>query len=118
MPAEGVVVLNEGRATVSLAVTNLGDRPIQVGSHYHFFETNRALSFDRAKSYGMRLDIPAGNAVRFEPGERKTVQLVAFAGAKIARGGNALADGPIDPASGARAVDRAISLGFGNEETP
>ncbi|TMA22482.1 MAG: urease subunit beta [Deltaproteobacteria bacterium] len=116
MPAEGVVVLNEGRATVSLAVTNLGDRPIQVGSHYHFFETNRALSFDRAKSYGMRLDIPAGNAVRFEPGERKTVQLVAFAGAKIARGGNALADGPIDSQGGARALDRAISQGFGHQE--
>jgi len=96
MPAEGVVVLNEGRATVSLAVTNLGDRPIQVGSHYHFFETNRALSFDRAKSYGMRLDIPAGNAVRFEPGEKKTIQLVPLAGAKVARGGNALADGPIE----------------------
>ena len=116
MAAEGVVVLNEGRATVSLRVTNLGDRPIQVGSHYHFFETNRALSFDRAKSYGMRLDIPAGNAVRFEPGERKTVQLVALAGARIARGGNALADGPIDAAGGARALDRAISRGFGNEE--
>jgi len=117
MAAEGVVVLNEGRATVSVAVTNLGDRPIQVGSHYHFFETNRALSFDRAKAYGMRLDIPAGNAVRFEPGERKTVQLVALAGAKIARGGNALSDGPIDAAGGARALDRAISRGFGHEQT-
>src|SRR5207245_11111133 len=76
----GEIVLNQGRESVALAVTNLGDRPIQVGSHYHFFETNRALSFDRGKAYGMRLDIPAGNAVRFEPGERKTVQLVALAG--------------------------------------
>ena len=88
MTVEGVVVLNEGRATVSLAVTNLGDRPIQVGSHYHFFEVNRALSFDRAKSYGMRLDIPAGTAVRFEPGETKTVSLVAIAGARAIKGGN------------------------------
>ena len=92
----GEIVLNEGRETISIAVTNLGDRPIQVGSHYHFFETNRALSFDRGKAYGMRLDIPAGNAVRFEPGERKTVQLVSLAGAKVSRGGNALADGPIE----------------------
>src|SRR5207248_5441236 len=98
LPQPGEIVLNQGREQVSLAVTNLGDRPIQVGSHYHFFETNRALSFDRAKAYGMRLDIAAGNAARFEPGERKTVQLVALAGARIARGGNALADGPIDAA--------------------
>jgi len=116
MAAEGVVVLNEGRATASLAVTNLGDRPIQVGSHYHFFEVNRALSFDRARAYGMRLDIPAGNAVRFEPGERKTVQLCALAGAKVARGGNALADGPIDASGGARALERAVSQGFGHEK--
>src|SRR3954453_6983223 len=106
MAAEGSIVLNEGRETVSIPLTNLGDRPIQVGSHYHFFETNRALSFDRAKAYGMRLDIPAGNAVRFEPGERKTVQLVAFAGARVARGGNGLADGPVDPASSRAALDR------------
>jgi urease subunit gamma/beta len=116
MAAEGEVVLNEGRATVSLPVTNLGDRPIQVGSHYHFFETNRALSFDRGKAYGMRLDIPAGNAVRFEPGERKTVQLVALAGAKVARGGNAIADGPVDPARRARAVAAAVSRGFAHAE--
>jgi urease subunit gamma/beta len=118
MAEEGTIVLNEGRETVSIAVTNLGDRPIQVGSHYHFFETNRALSFDRGKAYGMRLDIPAGNAVRFEPGERKTVQLVALAGARIARGGNALADGPIDGGS-ARALARAVSQGFAHaKDTP
>jgi urease subunit gamma/beta len=112
----GEIVLNEGRESVAVAVTNLGDRPIQVGSHYHFFETNRALSFDRGKAYGMRLDIPAGNAVRFEPGERKTVQLVALAGAKVAHGGNAIADGPIEPAKRARAVATAVSLGFGHAE--
>jgi urease subunit gamma/beta len=118
MAADGVIVLNEGRETVSIPVTNLGDRPIQVGSHYHFFETNRALSFDRGKAYGMRLDIPAGNAVRFEPGERKTVQLVALAGARIARGGNALADGPIDGGK-ARALHRALSQGFADsKDTP
>ena len=116
MAAEGGIVLNEGRDTVSIPVTNLGDRPIQVGSHYHFFETNRALSFDRAKAYGMRLDIPAGNAVRFEPGERKTVQLVALAGARIARGGNALADGPIDEAGRTRALGKAVASGFAHTE--
>src|SRR5918912_118518 len=112
----GEIVLNEGRDSVSVAVTTLGDRPIQVGSHYHFFETNRALSFDRGKAYGMRLDIPAGNAVRFEPGERKTVQLVALAGAKVSRGGNALADGAIDPARRGRAVETAIARGFAHAE--
>src|SRR4051794_17125827 len=112
----GEIVLNQGRESVALAVTNLGDRPIQVGSHYHFFETNRALSFDRGKAYGMRLDIPAGNAVRFEPGERKTVQLVALAGARVARGGNAIADGPIDAAGRKAALDRAVSQGFKNQE--
>jgi len=76
----GDVLMNEGRETVSLKVANTGDRPIQVGSHYHFFETNPALSFDRAKARGMRLDIPAGTAVRFEPGQSRDVQLVALAG--------------------------------------
>jgi urease subunit gamma/beta len=76
----GDVLMNEGRETVSLKVANTGDRPIQVGSHYHFFEANTALSFDRAKARGMRLDIPAGTAVRFEPGQSRDVQLVALAG--------------------------------------
>jgi urease subunit gamma/beta len=74
--ADGDIVLNEGRPTVELAVTNTGDRPIQVGSHYHFYETNRALAFDREAAQGMHLDIPAGAAVRFEPGEQKTIRLV------------------------------------------
>ena len=78
----GEIELNAGRETVSLAVTNLGDRPIQVGSHYHFIETNASLRFDRALAYGKRLDIPAGTAVRFEPGETKTVKLVEIAGKK------------------------------------
>ncbi len=88
LTANGLIVANEGRATVTLEVTNTGDRPIQVGSHYHFVETNRALTFDRKAAYGMRLDIPAGTAVRFEPGEKKTVSLVAIAGNKAIQGGN------------------------------
>ena len=94
-PAAGELVLNAGRATAALAVENRGDRPIQVGSHYHFAETNRALVFDRAVGYGMRLDIPAGTAVRFEPGETKTVRLVAIAGAQVIRGGIHFANGPV-----------------------
>jgi len=93
--ASGELVLNEGRATVSVPVTNRGDRPIQVGSHYHFVEVNRALVFDRRAAYGRRLDIPAGTAVRFEPGETKTVTLVEIAGARVIRGGNAWASGPV-----------------------
>jgi urease subunit gamma/beta len=92
---EGEIVLNEGRATLELEVANRGDRPIQVGSHYHFSETNRALMFDRRAAHGMRLDIPAGTAVRFEPGETKTVTLVSIAGARVIQGGNAWASGPV-----------------------
>ena len=76
----GEIVLNDGRDTVTLDVSNTGDRPIQVGSHYHFFETNPGLAFDRAKARGFRLDIPAGTAVRFEPGQTRTVTLVRYAG--------------------------------------
>ena len=79
---DGEIELNAGRKTVTLTVTNSGDRPIQVGSHYHFFETNPALKFDRKKTRGMRLDIAAGTAVRFEPGQKRTVELVALAGAR------------------------------------
>jgi urease subunit gamma/beta len=93
--APGEIVLNKGRETVEVQVSNRGDRPIQVGSHYHFVETNRALAFDRRAAYGMRLDIPAGTAVRFEPGETRTVTLVAIAGARVIRGGNAWASGPV-----------------------
>jgi urease subunit beta len=80
--AAGEIVLNKGRNTVTLEVTNSGDRPIQVGSHYHFFETNEALKFDRRRAYGMRLNIAAGTAVRFEPGQTRTVELVALGGAR------------------------------------
>lgn len=79
-PAAGEIELNAGRATVTLVVANTGDRPIQVGSHYHFFETNNALAFERDKSRGFRLNIPAGTAVRFEPGQTREVELVALAG--------------------------------------
>ena len=78
--AKDDIEINKGRTTVTLKVTNSGDRPIQVGSHYHFFETNEALRFDRAKAYGFRLNIAAGTAVRFEPGQSRTVELVALAG--------------------------------------
>ena len=81
-PAPGDIELNAGRKTVTLPVTNAGDRPVQVGSHYHFFETNEALRFDRAQAYGFRLNIAAGTAVRFEPGQTRTVELVALAGAR------------------------------------
>lgn len=91
----GELELNASRATATVSVTNLGDRPVQVGSHYHFVETNSSLKFDRAAAYGMRLDIPAGTAVRFEPGETKTVNLVAIAGNKVIRGGNNFANGPV-----------------------
>jgi urease subunit beta len=83
---DGEIELNKGRKSVTLAVANSGDRPIQVGSHYHFFETNPALKFDRRKARGMRLDIPAGTAVRFEPGQTREIKLVALAGARAVYG--------------------------------
>ena len=94
-PAKGEIVLNEGRKTVTLAVANAGDRPIQVGSHYHFYETNEALKFDRAKAYGHRLDIPAGTAVRFEPGQERDVRLVAYVGARRVVGFQGKVNGPL-----------------------
>jgi urease subunit gamma/beta len=111
----GEIELNAGRATAEIAVTNLGDRPVQVGSHYHFIETNAALQFDRKIAYGMRLDIPAGTAVRFEPGETRTVRLVAIAGKKIIRGGNNLADGKVSPAGRNAALQQVKTRGFANQ---
>src|SRR5512132_3297324 len=116
---EGDVVANEGRRTVELAVANTADRPIQVGSHFHFFEANRALEFDRAAAFGMRLDISASTAVRFEPGDQKDVTLVPFGGKQRAYGFNGLVDswtgpGPSHayrPAFG-RAMQLARDLGF------
>ena len=96
VPAEGDLELNAGRETVKLEVANTGDRPVQVGSHYHFYETNEALDFDRAKARGFRLDIPAGTAVRFEPGQSRTVQLVAYAGARRVYGFNGKINGPLE----------------------
>jgi urease beta subunit len=90
---DGDVIANAGRRTVELTVANTGDRPIQVGSHFHFFEANRALRFDRAQAFGMRLNIPAGTAVRFEPGDEKRVVLVELAGARRVFGLNALTEG-------------------------
>src|SRR5213080_2557005 len=90
------IELNAGRATVTLKVNNTGDRPVQIGSHFHFFEVNRALIFDRAAAYGMRLDLPAGTAVRIEPGEIKTVRLVALAGSRQVYGGSGLVMGSLD----------------------
>ena len=112
----GELELNVGRETVSLAVTNLGDRPVQVGSHYHFIETNPQLRFDRAKAFGKRLDIPAGTAVRFEPGETRTVQLVEIAGNKVIRGGNNLASGELNDESKSRALNQVKHRGFAHEE--
>ena len=86
---EGEISLNDGRKTISLSVTNTGDRPIQVGSHYHFFETNEALQFDRKAAYGFRLNIAAGTAVRFEPGQTRTVELVSLGGSRVVYGFNA-----------------------------
>jgi urease subunit beta len=100
--APGEIELNTGRETVTVAVANRGDRPVQVGSHFHFFEVNDALSFDRAAARGFRLDVAAGTAVRFEPGQSRTVALVALAGDRVVYGFNGAVMGPLDaPAKGA-----------------
>jgi len=96
---DGEIELNAGRPTVTLDVANTGDRPIQVGSHFHFFEANAALAFDRARARGFRLDIPAGTAVRFEPGQSRTVQLVALAGDRVVYGFNGAVMGPLEAPS-------------------
>lgn len=93
---EGEIELNEGRPTVRLQVANTGDRPIQVGSHYHFYEVNESLEFDREQARGMRLDIPAGTAVRFEPGDDREVQLVPFAGSRQVYGFNGRINGALE----------------------
>jgi urease subunit gamma/beta len=110
----GDIELNAGRAATEIEVTNLGDRPVQVGSHYHFIETNAALRFNRGAAYGKRLDIPAGAAVRFEPGETRTVTLVDIAGKKVIRGGNSLASGKVSTAGRAAALKKVRTKGFAN----
>jgi len=108
--------LNAGRPVLTLRVNNTGDRPVQVGSHYHFFEVNRALVFDRAQAYGMRLDLPAGTAVRFEPGDVRTVALIPLAGLRQVYGGSGLVMGALDdPAVRTRSLQRARERGFGHE---
>lgn len=106
------IVANAGRDTVEIEVANRGDRPIQVGSHFHFFEVNRALVFPRHLAFGRRLNIPAGTAVRFEPGERKRVTLVALAGRREVYGFNNLCNGPLHDAT--EALQRALAQGFGH----
>jgi len=108
---EGSVTLNEGRETAEVTVGNTGDRPVQVGSHFHFFEANAALAFDREAAYGMRLNIPAGTAVRFEPGGEQTVELVAIGGKRRAYGMNGLVNGSVD-GDPATALERARAAGF------
>ncbi len=113
LPGEGDVELNPGRDAVTLTAANTGDRPIQVGSHFCFFEVNRALRFDRALAYGMRLDVPAGTSVRFEPGDEREVRLVPLAGRRVVRGLNGLVEGALDdPNVREVAFRRARERGF------
>jgi urease beta subunit len=111
--ADDPIEINAGRRTLRLSVRNTGDRPIQVGSHFHFFEVNRALEFDRPATLGMRLDVPSGQSIRFEAGDERDVELVAFGGHGRVIGFNALLDGGISSRGAAdRAVRRAARLGF------
>ncbi len=117
LPADEAVTALAGRPTITLTVANHGDRPIQVGSHCHFFETNRALRFPRERAFGFRLNIPSGTAVRFEPGEEKHVSLVAFGGNRIAYGINGLTNGSLDDDRiKAQALARAAERGFLEED--
>lgn len=109
---EGDIVLNAGRTVRKLVVTNLGDRPVQVGAHYHFFEVNRCLSFARGEAFGMRLDIPSSTSVRFEPGEQKTVALVSLRGRNRCFGFNGLTMGPAGDFERAEALRHAKERGF------
>lgn len=110
------VELNPGRPVVTLTVTNTGDRPVQVGAHYHFFETNRALVFDRTKAYGMRLDLPSGTSVRFEPGDTKEVRLIPYGGTRTVYGFNDLVDGRLDdPHTREMSLRRCVDQGYGHK---
>jgi urease beta subunit len=112
---EGDRELNSGRPVVTLSVNNTGDRPVQIGSHFHFFEVNRALVFDREAAYGMRLDLPAGTAVRIEPGEIKSVRLIPLTGAREVYGGSGLVNGRLDdPAIRQQSLERMRQAGFGD----
>lgn len=117
LPAEGELEYNENRQTVNLTVANTGDRPVMVGSHFHFFEANRALSFDREAAYGMRLNLPGGSYVRFEPGDEHELELVAFAGNRVIHGFNGLTEGSLDdPQVREAALRRAREQGFIEEQ--
>lgn len=112
IPKDRDIILNEGKKTVTLTVAHTGDRPVQVGSHFHFFEVNRQLEFDRAAAYGYHLDIPSGTSVRFEPGETKEVQLTEMGGAKRIFGLNDLTCAQATEATKAAAVETAKLKGF------
>ena len=110
----GPIQANAGREVTTVLVRHTGDRPVQVGSHYHFFEVNSALDFDRAAAYGQRLNIPAGTAVRFEPGEERGVELIPLGGERVVYGMNALVSGDLDaPSTKEAALARAAERGFG-----
>jgi urease subunit gamma/beta len=112
IPADAPITLNAGRRTITARVRNTSVWPVHVGSHFHFFEANRRLRFDRAVAFGMRLDIPAGATVRWEPGEEKEVRLVEYAGAREVHGFNGLVDGPLTPEGKQAALARAKARGF------
>jgi urease beta subunit len=115
--ASGDIECNAGRAAIAVVVVNTGDRPVQIGSHFHFFEVNKQVEFDREKAFGMRLDIAAGTAVRFEPGEEKKVELVPFGGNGIVVGFNNLVDGPTASAgSRTTALEKGTALHFKNRK--
>jgi urease beta subunit len=114
--ADDPIACNAGKPTVQIAVTNTGDRPVQVGSHFHFFEVNRQLNFDREKTFGMRLHIAAGTAVRFEPGEEKEVTLVPFGGARTVYGFNSLVNGNTSTSTAHEVLKKLDEKGFKNQK--
>ena len=108
------IIANEGRESIRLSVVNTGDRPVQIGSHFHFFEVNKAMQFDRERAYGRRLDIPSGTAVRFEPGEEKEINLVEIGGSRFVAGFSNLVDGQLDDANKEKAMGKIADQGFKN----
>jgi len=113
---DGEIELNPGRPNITITVNNTGDRPVQVGAHYHFFETNRELVFDRERAYGMHLDLPSGTAVRFEPGDVKDVQLVAYGGRRVVYGFNGLVMGRLDdPYTRQMSIKRCMDQKYGHK---
>ncbi len=109
--SDDAIIANTGKNTVTLQVTNTGDRPIQVGSHFHFFEVNKALSFPREKAYGFHLNIPAGTSMRFEPGDYREIELTEYGGKKVVYGFSGLVNGPLDEKK-AEALQKAKDKGF------